>query len=518
MKMKKFIFCFIFLLLTTSVFAGERNIVLFFENIENIPKSVLNKIYSSDKLCASATVSNLKNISPLAKSLIITNKIEPTLKIEEPYFTLISSTITISKDISFDRSNDINVLTANYKNSLKTSFDKRKFGLFLKDGILDENTLNLFYKQNIYWTTTQLKNNLNKTFFIKNNVVVFVPFTDIPNEKKSIENWLATKYDEFVPVFIDKTNSTNEKFMLTFLNIIEKNKNYNVCLPVNAAYLIAKNNKQNKISFEITDNIPNDVLLKIAIASQEVNEQTENNEDSQLVSLIYGELTNMYSFNIINGILNNNKFSKQLFDISYENIFKLCGKEIPNADKILQKNFIKQNSNKETSANQAAENKFEANKSGYKINNEQIIKSFGIYKNSQTVNFELNYNTTETDSIYIYIDMNNMAHAGNQKLLNDTGFFVPENCWEYVIEINDKTFKIYRFIVDKINKVAELDKTSQYSIKVPITIFRGNPYNWNYQVVAVKDGEVVDFLETTQVKKEKVFKSKPLLLKMLNIK
>ena len=204
MKMKKFIFCFIFLLLTTSVFAGERNIVLFFENIENIPKSVLNKIYSSDKLCASATVSNLKNISPLAKSLIITNKIEPTLKIEEPYFTLISSTITISKDISFDRSNDINVLTANYKNSLKTSFDKRKFGLFLKDGILDENTLNLFYKQNIYWTTTQLKNNLNKTFFIKNNVVVFVPFTDIPNEKKSIENWLATKYDEFVPVFIDK--------------------------------------------------------------------------------------------------------------------------------------------------------------------------------------------------------------------------------------------------------------------------------------------------------------------------
>lgn len=518
MNLNKFLFCCLFLFLTSNIFAQDKKIVLFFENIESVPSKILNKIKSSDKLCISATINNPKNISHTVKDLIITNKIEPTLNIEEPYFKIISDNISVNKEISFDRREDINILTSNYKQNIRKTFEKRKLGLFLRNGILDDNTLDMFYKQNIYWTTTKLKNNLNKTAFIKNNVVVFVPFTDLPKESKDIEKWLSNINAEFIPIFVNKTNTENEKLISSLLNSIEKQKNYDVYLPVNLAYYIANNTKQaDTLKFELTENIPQEVLLKIAAASKEIDEQKEKGDNEQLVSLIYGELTNMYSYDIINGILNNNKFSKKLFDISYDNIFKLCGKDSSDMDKIIQKN-LKNTDSYENNNKKADEYIFKEDNYGYKIINDNIIKSFGIYKNSQSVKFNINYDTNEADSLYIYIDMNNISYAGNQKLLQNLGFFVPENCWEYVIEINDKNFTIYRFIVDKTNKVAELEKESQNTIEVPITIFRGNPYNWNYQVVAVKDNNIADFLETSKIKKEKVFKSKPLLLRMMNIK
>lgn len=513
MKIKFSLICLLFLFFATNIFAKEKNIILFFENIESVPNSILNKINASDKLCISATINNPKNVSQTVRNLIFTNKIEPTLSIDEPYFTFISSEVFLTNDISFNRSKDLDLLISNYKSSLKTNFERRKYGMYLKNGIVDDDSLKIFYKKNIYWITTKLQNNLNNKAFIKDNVVVFVPFTDLPQESKNIESWLLNKNGNIIPIFINKNKLGNEKFMLQLLNIIEKNKNYDVLLPVNASYYIAKNTKeQDNLKFESINNIPTEILWKIAKASEEYDKQIEKDNNNQITDLLYGELTNMYSCDIINGILANNKSSKQLFDISYENVFKLCGDEVPNMDKLIKKNL------KEINNKNANEYKFEKNGSKYIINNDQIIKSFSIYKDSQFIIFNLDYDTNDVDNINIYIDMNNMSYAGNQKLLKNMGFFVPENCWEYVIEIDNKNFTIYRFIVDKINKVFGAETASQKTIKIPLTIFRGNPYNWHYQVVAVKNNKVVDFLETTQTQKEKVFNETPLLLKMINIK
>ena len=165
-----------------------------------------------------------------------------------------------------------------------------------------------------------------------------------------------------------KNKLTNEKFMLQLLSALEKNKNFDVLLPVNAAYYIAKNTEeQNDLKFELTSNIPNEILLKIAKAGEEYDKQ-KTNKNNQLTDLVYGELANMYSCDIINGILSNNKSSKQLFDISYENIFRLCGDDIPNIDKLIRKNSKGINNN-------TNEHKFEKSGSQYTITNEQIIKS-----------------------------------------------------------------------------------------------------------------------------------------------
>ena len=57
--------------------------------------------------------------------------------------------------------------------------------------------------------------------------------------------------------------------------------------------------------------------------------------------------------------------------------------------------------------------------------------------------------------------------------------------------------------------------TGTTNIKISANILRGNPYNWNYQVVAIKDGEVSDFIENKN-KKDKLFKLSPIQISMYN--
>ena len=147
MKIKFSLICLLLLFFTISIFAKEKNIVLFFENIESVPNSILNKINASDKLCISATINNPKNVSQTVKNLIFTNKVEPTLSIDEPCFTLISSDVFVTNDISFNRIADMDLLVSNYKSSLRTNFERRKYGMYLKNGFVDDNSLKIFYKK-----------------------------------------------------------------------------------------------------------------------------------------------------------------------------------------------------------------------------------------------------------------------------------------------------------------------------------------------------------------------------------
>ena len=61
------------------------------------------------------------------------------------------------------------------------------------------------------------------------------------------------------------------------------------------------------------------------------------------------------------------------------------------------------------------------------------------------------------------------------------------------------------------------NESESADISVSSTFLRGNPQNWSYQVVAIKGGEVVDFIGTKN-KKSKMFKSGPLQISMYNYK
>ena len=141
--------------------------------------------------------------------------------------------------------------------------------------------------------------------------------------------------------------------------------------------------------------------------------------------------------------------------------------------------------------------------------------SFSVYKDNNYVCFKTDADLTSLDSIDIYIDMNNIAYTGSQRMLKPlNAFFVPEHCWEFAVRITKTNVFIYKFLSDNAVLVETIpNEKENCDIKISTNILKGNPYNWNYQVVAVKNGEVFDFIENKN-KKEIMFNSLPLQINM----
>lgn len=511
MNIKKFIVLFIVLLFSSNVFAKDKSVVLFFESLEGISPKVLQKISSSDNFCFSVNINSDSLIPENIQNLIISNKIEPTLRLNsEPYFPFISSEIYVSS-ISFNRTSDLKNLLKTYKKTSKLLFDKRNYGIFLKGAIINEDTLKVFYQNNILWTTAELEDNLQKGIFIKNKVAIFVPYTDFPKDENQIAKWFSQKNENFIPVLLTKDYIKNDDFMLYMINFFNKSKTLETDLPITACYTVAKDfdkyNNGDDIKLKNLGNIPQDIFLKLASASNEVdNNNTFAFGKSDLYPTLYDELTTMYSYNIISKILNNDLYANKLFNISYSNIFKLTGKQIPTFEELIKQESIEQIDKIDICS-------FIKDEDTYTINNEGIIKTFSFKENGNPIQFSIDTDFSQLDYVDIYIDMNGIAYTGCQNLLKGTeGFFVPENCWEYAIRVTPSNIKIYRFATDVVTLLKTLD-TNKENISIPTNILKGTPTNWSYQVVAVKDGNIIDFLETSK-NKIKVLNTTPLQFQM----
>ena len=253
----------------------------------------------------------------------------------------------------------------------------------------------------------------------------------------------------------------------------------------------------------------------MCLANKEVTEYSNGKKDEELYTILCDELSNMYSYNVINGILNNNKNSSKIFDISYNNIFRILNKKIPNINEFQEALIVENGSD----SKDIGVCKFIKKNNSLVIYNESsFFTSFSVTKGNESIYFNTDADLNSVDSIDIYIDMNGIAYTGSQKMLKPVNsFFIPENSWEFCIRITKEKIYVYKCLANNIDLIETLPNESESTdVSVASTILRGNPYNWNYQVVAIKGGEVVDFIGTKN-KKNKLFKSVPLQISMYNL-
>ena len=514
MNIKNLFAILILLFLSVNVFAEKKTVIFFAENTDGISAKVIQKIESSDKFCLAACFDENKYIKKEIQNLIISHKIEPMLNIMEPYFPLIASQININSSDVFDKTDICKDILSNYKKTYRTTFERNKHGLYLKGSAFNDEVLELFYKNNILWTMAKSDNEKQKGLFIKNGVALFVPYKNFTTNETKIKQWFDSLGNvKFVPIILTATNIKNEKFMLALINFVNKSNDLDVDLPINAAFY-GYNSKtiKNNIELEQFSSIPKENILKLYLADKEVKDYNKK-QNEEVYTILCDELSNMYSYSVINGIINNNNNSIKLFDISYTNIFRMLNKKMPNINEI--KYDLSDTENIDVGNGDC---KFIQKDNSIVIDNESnIFTSFSVKKNNDYISFQTNAALSSVDSIDIYIDMNNIAYTGSQKMLKPVNaFFVPEHSWEFAIRITQQNIYIYKYLssgVELIETIKNEDESSY--INVSSNILKGNPYNWSYQVVAIRDGEVVDFIESKE-KKGKLFNVLPLQIKMYN--
>ena len=517
MNIKNFFVSLIFVLLPVNIFAQNSIIVFFAETIDGISSKVIQKIESSDKFCLAVSFDEDKYIKQEIQDLIVTRKIEPTIKIIEPYFPLISSEINLSSSVVFNKIDSCKDILNGYKKDYRTKFEINKHGIYLKGAALNDDVLNMFYKNNILWTMAKSEDENKKGLFIKNEVALFIPYTNFTVSETKIKQWFSSlSGKKYIPVVLTSNHIKNEKFMLNLISFVNNDNNFDVELPVNAAFYGYNSKTAGDVLLELLSNVPRENILKLCLANKEVAEYNNGKKDDEVYTILCDELSNMYSYNVINGILNNNKNSSKIFDISYNNIFRMLNKKVPNINEFQEALVVENGSDLQDRGVCRFTKK---NNSLIIYNDSSFFTSFSVSKTNENVYFSTDADLNGLDSIDIYIDMNGIAYTGSQKMLKPVNaFFIPEHSWEFAVRITKEKIYIYKCLANNVDLIETLPNESESAdISIASTLLRGNPQNWSYQVVAIKGGEVVDFIGTKN-KKSKMFKSGPLQISMYNYK
>lgn len=515
MNKKNILITLLFLFISINSFAQNKTVVFFAETLEGVSAKVLQKIGSSDKFCLAASFDENKYIKQNIQNLIDSYKIEPMLNVIEPYFPLIYKEINLGSSITFNKMKNCEDILKNYKTVYRNTFSRYKHGLYLKGTAFNDEILQMFYKYNILWTMAETENDVQKGLFIKNGVALFVPYKNLTTSETKIKQWFnSIDGTNVVPVILASWHIKSEPFMLALINFIDKNSTIDVELPINAAFYgyNSKTIKKN-ISLKALSTVPRENILKLYLANKEIEEYGKNKGNDEIYTILCDELSNMYSYNVINGILNNNRNSIKIFDISYTNIFRMLNKKVPSLNEYQNVLF-----DKNSAVSDDGFCKFLKKNNSIVINNDgTFFTMFAVYKNNDYVRFQTDVDLTSIDSIDIYIDMNSIAYTGSQKMLKPVNAFViPEHSWEFAIRITQSNIYIYKYLADKAELIETIpNENENCDVKISSNILKGNPYNWNYQVVVVKNGEVLDFIENKD-KKEKMFKSLPLQINMYN--
>ncbi len=509
------IFSVLFLLfISINAFAQNKTLVFFAQSFDGVSANVIQKIESSDKFCLAVAFDENKYIKKEIQNLIFTRKIEPMLNIIEPYFPVISDQINISSSSVFDETQACKDILNNYKKVYRTTFEQNKHGLYLKGSALNDDVLKLFYENNILWTIAKSEEEKQKGLFIKNEVALFVPYKNFTTNDAKIKQWFnSIENTNVIPIILTADHIKNEKFMLSLINFLNKSDDIDVKLPINAAFY-GYNSKTIKddISLKMLSNIPKENILKLYLVNKEITDYDKKGNE-EIYTILCDEFSNMYSYNVIDGVINNNKNAMKLFDISYNNIFRMLNKKTPNINEF--QDVLVDNENIKNSNGSC---RFSKKNNSIVINNDSdVFTFFSVYKSNDYVYFKTDVDLSATDSIDIYIDMNNIAYTGSQKMLKPVNaFFIPEHSWEFAVRITQKNIYIYKHLADSYDLIETIPNENENSnIKVSSNILKGNPLNWSYQVVAIKGGEVFDFIENKN-KKEKMFNSLPLQIKMYN--
>lgn len=130
------------------------------------------------------------------------------------------------------------------------------------------------------------------------------------------------------------------------------------------------------------------------------------------------------------------------------------------------------------------------------------IIAFGVKKSSDNIIFDIFISSRESETVDVYIDMNNKNDAGSTSFIpGHNGFTDSLSAWEYAISISSETAYLFRYNRNgppvRVGRFTVEKSTSPdiVELKIPDGYIRGNPENWGYVVVGfLPSGNIFDII------------------------
>jgi|GEM_PF-6246244 len=132
-----------------------------------------------------------------------------------------------------------------------------------------------------------------------------------------------------------------------------------------------------------------------------------------------------------------------------------------------------------------------------------LLNGFEVKVTSDVVEFFVDISTLgqiSADFADIYIDLNATSGAGSTALLAPISgvAFPTQSGWEYALRINDRKAKLYTFSEYSEQVISEFAVTGSFNVSIPVSLLRGTPLSWGYQVVLFENfgttAKIIDYI------------------------
>jgi hypothetical protein len=526
--MKKIIFSLLLLLqfAALSFAAGARYIVFFAESTD-IPENVSDKIFFSKRFCMTVPFVAGSTVPAALEELVSAGRIEPSMVFEpEPVFPILA-TIYSSSEKKSDREGFNDFVTGGMSD-FEAGVNKDKYGIFLDSGDVSHNILYYFAGLKFSWINIDNMETSFKGAHEIDGITAFSVYRNFPHAKKDVMKWLEARKENIIPVLLTNKHLKNAEFMEYIIDLFDRSKYIKPAVPL---YLCALEKDmitaKSQVSFEILSVRPS-VMTKLYSAVSFINSYRESPD---FIEYSYknaqSELVYLCSFDLLKGVLSNKVASQRMFDAAYNNIFRLLGSEVP-ADKDL---YAAKNDAANTNLYAGTEEAFHTEaalaENGISINNDGLIKSMTAASKDGALNITLSFESALWDEnisfVDIYIDMNNFEGAGSTSMLSGVnGYLTPDSAWEYALRVSKDKILLYRNSADSAVFVTEI-QSSGLSFSVLRKHIRGNPANWGYQAVSVRETEdgkskIEDFFVQGSQSRESILSVRPFQIPAVRIK
>jgi len=494
-------------LFCAPVFAQERYII-FFAETSDIPQAIALKILSSNRFCMVVPFGTNEKINPVTDELLSAGKFEPAISFTpEPLFPVLAEVYSASgKNSGFS-----DYISGNFSD-FSSNFNRNKFGIFLKSGVLSNNVLYYFAGIQLPWINIKTDTG---GFYQVSGVPAFTFYSDFPYNQSEVLSWLEKKKDTVIPVLLTKKHLSNTALMNYIIGLFDSSIYVKPAVPLFIAAQAAINIPKRTITFDSPDVDPN-LLSKLHTAASYINKfRTSSKFNDISYRNAQDELSFLTGADLLTNAAKGDITGVRLFDATYNNIFRLLGFPIPGDTAAAPAVSIS------TAASALKIGKIDG---GILIadDSSMVLKSISVTIAGDSIKVDIGTDwNSDLSFIDLYIDMNNIEWAGSTAMMSGVnGFLTSDSGWEYAVRVRETKAYLYRYSSSEgASLLAELP-VYQGAFLMPQKFISGNPANWGFQAVAYSNtqGAIIDFLNGSAKSKAEILSTRPFQVPAVRLK
>ncbi len=377
----------------------------------------------------------------------------------------------------------------------RSLWTKTAGGLYLRTGVFSDTLMSDIKRFGLMWVTIDGVADISEGVYRKGNFLFIVPKKNTFSSPQECWQWIAENQSPVVALVFPEQNALTPPLLLELAVRLKENPEIRMItpdklLPDTTGVIDAAN-----LTLE-SDTAPWRRNAAVWVLLSQLRQAVEDYKNSGLAQIrtldaLHEQLYKLYRYDMLS------RFDEQVSpesDGAFQEHVKRISSLLPASFAVTPSVSADTSALSASTAPVVPSFLLEADSTTLTVLNSVSSRSLiGIDKFTAVVDDTfITYNVQLRNSVAdntpvrvdIYIDLNNQLNAGLSAFLKGLdGFMRSDDAWEYALRFERSGVSLYRSGRFSPMLIQSFSRSKTYEIKIPRSLFKGNPLLWGYQAV-----------------------------------